>query len=329
MEKASIVIPTYNRSRFVKEAVESVLKQTYDNLEVIVVDDGSTDDTNSVIHRLSDSRVSYFYKENGGSSSARNLGLLKAQGRYVAFLDSDDLWPDKFLSTMLAYLGSQKEFGVAYSPFLFKYADGREIEVSGRGRNTSGWVTRYYFEKTPASIFPSTTIIRKDVLDGFFFDEQLRYCQDYDFFLRLSTRTQFLFVPDIYVERREAPYSTVSLGKRDISPNGPLVLERFYFNLGGDKYVSSLTAKHKISRQYRRLAKEHCRRGHRKAAVSLLKKAIAYYPFELQYYLEFIKAMFIDRKKDEIPNWQMLKPLPDYIKVGDMKFFAQNTVGIA
>jgi glycosyltransferase involved in cell wall biosynthesis len=311
MEKVSVIIPTYNRDRFVKEAVGSVLKQNYAQLAVIVVDDGSTDDTRSVIRQISDSRVSYIYKRNGGCSSARNLGLLKAQGQYVVFLDSDDLWPEGFLSTMLSHLEGQKEYGVAYCPFRYRYANGKEIEITGHGRNTSGWLTRNYFGKTPASIFPSSTLIKKTVLDGFFFDELLKNYEDYDFFLRLSTKTQFLFVPDIYVERREAPYSLVSLENRDISPNGPLILERFYFDLGGDKYVSSLTAKHKISRQYRRLAGEHSRRGHRKAAVSLLKKAIRYYPFDLQYYHEFLKALFLNKKKDKMPDWQMPEPLPD------------------
>jgi glycosyltransferase involved in cell wall biosynthesis len=91
--KVSVIIPTYNRHDIITATIESVLAQTERDLEVIVVDDGSTDDTCKVVEGLQDGRVSYFYKINGGAASARNLGLSKCKGEYVTFLDSDDFWP--------------------------------------------------------------------------------------------------------------------------------------------------------------------------------------------------------------------------------------------
>ena len=97
MPQVSIIIPAYNRSKFLAQAVQSVLSQTATDFEILVIDDGSTDDSRAVIENIYDARLKYFYKENGGVSSARNFGLAKAVGEYVSFLDSDDFWPKNFL----------------------------------------------------------------------------------------------------------------------------------------------------------------------------------------------------------------------------------------
>jgi glycosyltransferase involved in cell wall biosynthesis len=88
----SVIIPTFNRAHLIAETLDSLLAQTFENFEAIVVDDGSRDDTRAVMARYADRRVQYFHKENGGLSSARNFGLARARGEFIAFLDSDDLW---------------------------------------------------------------------------------------------------------------------------------------------------------------------------------------------------------------------------------------------
>lgn len=98
----SIIIPAYNAADYLVQTIESVLNQTYSDFELILVDDGSTDRTCEIIkdYQGKDARIKYFYKENGGVSSARNLGLQKATGDFVSFLDSDDLWDKRFLESM-------------------------------------------------------------------------------------------------------------------------------------------------------------------------------------------------------------------------------------
>jgi len=91
MPEISVIIPTYNRSSLAREAVESVLAQTFADFEVLVIDDGSTDNTKQVIESIQDNRIKYSYKDNGGVSSARNMGIGNASGAFIAFLDSDDL----------------------------------------------------------------------------------------------------------------------------------------------------------------------------------------------------------------------------------------------
>ena len=93
MEKISVVIPTYNRSALIERAVNSVAMQTYENLEIIVVDDGSADDTETVVNSIKDSRIRYIkLPVNGGAANARNVGVEHATGSLVAFQDSDDYW---------------------------------------------------------------------------------------------------------------------------------------------------------------------------------------------------------------------------------------------
>lgn len=314
MPKVSVIIPTYNRSKLVKEAIESVLQQSYKDSEVIVVDDGSTDDTRFVIERISDGTARYIYKNNGGLSSARNVGLINAKGEYVALLDDDDLFPENHLEIMLGKLEQNPDYGVAYSLFKDVYPDGREIEGFGSERYLSGWLTRNFFGKMPC-ILPSATVYRKSVLEGFFFDEGLKKAEDIDALLRLSSKTQFLCVPEAFVIRRKTAGSITHQDSSDISPAVTLILERFYFQLGGDQIVPAKKAKYKFSRMYRSLGKKHYQKGHRNAAISLFKKAISYYPFEPHYYRELLKALFLSKKGDKMSDWQMPKPLSPYITV--------------
>ena len=88
----SVVMPAYNSEKYIAESIESVLNQTFKNFEIIVVDDGSTDNTRKIISDYKDNRIRYYYQENLGSGAARNLGLSNSRGNWIAFLDSDDLW---------------------------------------------------------------------------------------------------------------------------------------------------------------------------------------------------------------------------------------------
>lgn len=96
----SVVIPLYNKEKSIKSTIESVLAQTYINFEIVVVDDGSTDNSIDVVNSIDDARIRLIKKNNGGVSSARNAGIIEAKGEYVAFLDGDDLWHPLYLETL-------------------------------------------------------------------------------------------------------------------------------------------------------------------------------------------------------------------------------------
>ena len=307
MPKVSVIIPTYNRSRLAKEAVNCVLNQTFKDLEVIVADDGSTDDTHIVVQSIMDDRIKYFYKENGGASSARNLGLKKAQGQFICFLDSDDLWPKNFLQTMLISLQASPEYGAAYCMRTLLFENGSTQSSYQKDFFLSGRVTAQLFQKT--FIQTSTICFRKNVLEGIFFDESLNNGEDVDAWLRISTRTKFLFVPDIQIIYRQQTAPADNPAFETKGCNRIRVLERFYFKLGGHKYIPRKAAMRKLSNAYRSAAKKAFNASCRKATIELTKTALQYQKWQIRLYLDLIKAYSINKENDKMPDWQMPKPL--------------------
>lgn len=312
MTKVSVIIPTYNQSQLVLEAIESVLCQTHSDLEVLVVDDGSTDDTAKVVKKIKDNRIKYFYKENGGGASARNFALDRVNGHYIAFLDHDDLWRKNHLEIMLKALNHQEKYGMAYSQYEDHFLNGDIVEGVDKTRHFSGPMTRYFFGKMPC-ILPSTTFYRRDILSEFYHDESADEAGDIDFFLRLSARTHFLFVPESTVIRRRTAGSMTHCLDKSFSHILIRILERFYFVFGGDKIVPAWIAKKKFGRLYRGAARKHLQMGHRQAAINLSRKAIGYSPLNPKYYKDFVKALLLRRKSGVLSDWQMHEPLPPYI----------------
>ena len=132
MPKVSVVIPTYNRGRVVGEAIESVLAQTFGDFEVIVVDDGSADDTAEKIAAIRDSRVRYIRQSNAGVSAARNRGVAEARGEIISFLDSDDLWKPEKLTHEVRFLEEHPEVPAVFGDIEVRFRDGAAIESLAR-----------------------------------------------------------------------------------------------------------------------------------------------------------------------------------------------------
>ena len=128
MPKVSVIIPTYNRSKYVTKAIDSVLAQTYRDFEIIVVDDGSTDNTKEVLKPYTD-RIKYLYQENTGVSAARNAGIRAAGGQWIAFLDSDDEWLPEKLSIQMDYLSRHNEIVAFITNVKFILPDNKSINL--------------------------------------------------------------------------------------------------------------------------------------------------------------------------------------------------------
>lgn len=306
MPLVSVIIPTCNQSDLVKETVQSVLAQTLGDFEVIVVDDGSTDDTRAIITGIQDARVKYFYKPNGGVSSARNYGLAKAIGEYVAFLDHDDLWPTNFLEVMVSHLAREREYGLVYCPITIIHENSKIEKSHNAEFCKSGWITVDLFQKS--MVWTSTAVIRASALKNFCYDEALsgKY-EDGDFYLRLSVRIPFLFIRKVEAIRRE---HTENLSRKiGVHPQRILVAERFYFNLGGYKIISRTIARRKISHACRKVAESHRLEGCRSAAICLYKRAIRYWPFDLRLYAGLVQGFLLNKTKDPNPDWKMPEPL--------------------
>ncbi|MCP4114807.1 MAG: glycosyltransferase [Desulfobacteraceae bacterium] len=178
------IIPTFNRGWILKEAVQSVLDQTYNPLEIIVVDDGSTDDTREILHSFGD-RITVLSQENKGVSAARNLGIRQSHGELIALLDSDDLWtPDK-IACQVDFFNNHPEAEICQTEEIW-IRNGKRVNPKNKHKKLSGMIFKPSLELCLVS--PSAVMIRRSLfeLKGYF-DEELPACEDYDLWLRIAT----------------------------------------------------------------------------------------------------------------------------------------------
>jgi len=191
----SVVIPTYNRSDFLKSAVASVLSQTCIDFELLIVDDGSTDKTPSLVAGYQDARIVYVPQSHQGVSAARNAGIRASRGPWIAFLDSDDCFaPDK-LTRAREYINKFPNFSVFHTEEIW-YRNNQLLNQKTIHRKPEGDVFAQALRL--CCISPSTAVIRKNVFDSTgFFDESLPACEDYDFWLRVSARLAVKLIPEV------------------------------------------------------------------------------------------------------------------------------------
>ncbi|RLA96140.1 MAG: glycosyltransferase family 2 protein [Deltaproteobacteria bacterium] len=200
MPWVSIIIPTYNRRDFLREAIRSVLEQSFRDFELIVVDDGSDDGTREMIQREFPGLLTYLYQENQGVSRARNRGLKLAQGEFVAFLDSDDLWLPRKLERQMAFMQSQPKAQICYTDEIW-IRRGVRVNPKKKHAKYSGWI---YPRCLPLCIIsPSSALMRRGLLEEVGgFDEELPVCEDYDLWLRISARHPIHFLPEKLIVKR-------------------------------------------------------------------------------------------------------------------------------
>ncbi len=198
MPTVSVIIPTYNRADIIGEAIRSVQVQTFENWEIIVVDDASKDDTDRVVTSIDDARVRYIKHEcNRGGSAARNTGIKHSSGEYLAFLDSDDLWfPKKLENQLKVFWNSSSNVGLVYTGTIIKEGC-RKLKPYAEG-----WITNDLLVKNVVGGC-SVGMIKKEVISTVgLFDESLPSSQDKDFWLRISKEYRFKYVDDCMVLKR-------------------------------------------------------------------------------------------------------------------------------
>ncbi|SDD33236.1 glycosyltransferase family 2 protein [Natrinema hispanicum] len=206
----SVVIPTYNRSEVIGNAISSGLNQTFDDLEILVVDDGSTDQTKKVVSTFTDERVRYIpLAENQGANAARNTGVRQANGDLIAFLDADDEWQsDKIEKQVTRFDEVGADVGLVYTGITRKEIDGPIKDSSVH--EFEGDVTRQLLLGNFIGTF-STIMVRKSVFDDVgYLNEPLPSWQDWEFYLRLSTEYNVAAVPEALTVRRSGAAEQIS-----------------------------------------------------------------------------------------------------------------------
>ena len=270
----SICIPTYNRKEYLRETIDSILAQTYKDFEIVVVDDGSTDGTEDMIKKL-DVPVTYYWQQNSGDAAARNKLIELAQGKYISFIDSDDLLMPDAIERMIRIMEAENEDVIVYGSY-FRIDEHGKIYGRCKRRLYSGIITRHLFETilvhACGSMFP-TKILRESPA----FDKSLNICSDYDLWLRLSMKYRFIALPEPTFKRRRhsTNLSEASLENCLIEFQ---VVNRFYQDNGGKELIPKEVAAKVLSRKKCRAGRYAAKEGLYDQACKLLGESFQDYP---------------------------------------------------
>lgn len=198
MNFISIIIPTFNRSPLLKRALDSVYEQTFLEYEIIVIDDGSTDNTAELIQTQYPS-VNYIYQANKGVSCARNKGLEVAKGDWLAFLDSDDEWLPKKLEKQINLLKKHPTNKVCHTEEIW-IRRGVQVNQMKKHQKAGGWIFPQCLPLCAMS--PSSILIHRTVFEDIgYFDPQLPACEDYDLWLRITSKYSVLYINEPQIKK--------------------------------------------------------------------------------------------------------------------------------
>ncbi|MBR1391531.1 MAG: glycosyltransferase [Lachnospiraceae bacterium] len=267
-EHVSIILPTYNRASLIKKAIDSVLEQTYPYFELIVVDDGSTDDTKKQIEEYRDSRIRYVNPGyNQGAAGARNYGIQCAQYDYIAFEDSDDVWrPSKLEKQMQVLVQSTENVGFCYHKILYHMGNHMQAILPAETVELEKKSGNIYAQLLWDNLVGCPTILAKrsciEKTKGF--DTKLKALEDYDFALQMAAHAQAVFIDEILMDARYAT-DGVSGNMANYLTASILILEKYKKD-----YLDTDTFRHRLEI----ILRDSERLGVEGQVVSLLEKIL-------------------------------------------------------
>ncbi len=284
MPKVSVIIPTYNRANLLPRAIKSVLNQTYPNFEIIIVDDGSTDNTKNVVTEFQkkDNRIKYFYQTHfGGPPKPLNLGIHNAIGEYVTFLGSDDEFSPRYLEKLLKpFESSEKNIDVTSCNVLIIDERSKVLKEISKPKNTNN----EYIIKTSLThnyIFGNIFVKRKMFEKVGFFDENLKICEDFDMWIRLAKsgcKFRFVYEPLYIIHTHPNQISSSVDTKKRIG------IANYLFKKYKDLYDKYPKAK---SIYFRHISTMYALSGNKNQALKNILLSIKFAPFYLRNYINF------------------------------------------
>jgi len=283
----SVIIPTYNRPEFLRRAVESVLEQTYENIEVVIVDDCPSNSAESAVDEFSDSRIKYIQHEtNRGVCVARNTGIIEADGEYLCFLDDDDEWMEQKLELQMKLLKQRSDVGFVYTGTQ-RVGDSKEILSVTKPRE-DGDITK---ELLLGDFIPFSTILveRQVIQNAGMLDQNLTNWEDWEWCIRLSKHTKVGYV--------EHPLVLIHKGSHDKRSDNFQQKRDVGFEKFTDK-VQPIAAEHGSWFERKFLAHDNYRlgyaalsNGYHSDAKTHLLLAIKLWPFAIQFYVYLSLAL--------------------------------------
>ena len=295
-ELISVIVPTYNRAQIIGETIESVRNQTYTKWELIVVDDGSTDDTESVVKSFADERISFNRFDHCGLiGKVRNVGLRLANGSFVAFLDSDDLWEPHKIERQLKLFREHPHVA-------FVFGHGQQF---GPGAIAPPQLERFYLGnifhphllEERFVLYPSTFIFRKDVLAGMEWFDETFSAGESDFFLRMSLAHDGIFADDKLVKLRK--HSKNVSRERDLifSQENIKMLDKFLVR----KYISQQEYITLASKQYYKQGLLFLKRSKPFDSLITFRKYFGLKPFHYKGWIRLAQSWLLSRRSKQVP----------------------------
>lgn len=291
MPKVSVIIPAYNHAVYLPDAIDSVLGQTYRDVEILVIDDGSTDDTRRVAAAYGDAII-YIYQENRGLSAARNTGIDSATGQLIGFLDADDFYDPRFLETMVSILDAEEDLAAAYCGFRFVDCAKQPAYQTGSRAVPS---ERLYQTLLDGNFLAVHCVLARRAMFAQLgsFDESLTACEDWDVWLRLARSATVKGIDEILV------YYRMAEGSLSRDPDGMLkhrllVLEK---QLGPVTSDSAEMERRARARAYTATAFEYLQGGAEDRAVECFERAVELYPHLLGELETFYELVLWDQPK--------------------------------
>lgn len=303
----SIIIPTYNRANLISEAIDSVLAQTYRNFEIIVVDDGSTDNTKEVLSKYN-GQIKYIYQDNKGGAEARNNGIKNAQGEYIAFLDSDDLWLPNKLEKQVKYLFDNINISLIYSDAYLSNSENVDSKtlfdiVHPFLSNDKKEVLRYLFLHKP--IYPSTVVTKRSCFDkvGLFNSSLRNLGEDYDMWLRIAKYFNIGYINEPLVHIRDVDKKACS----NMEPIYETAIKTRKALLDSHpNFVDKNTANKFFSSAYYKLGCAQVNNNKIQQARINFLNSIKYFPWNIKKYfclvLTFLPNFLLKKYKKKILN---------------------------
>jgi glycosyltransferase involved in cell wall biosynthesis len=269
----SVILPTYNRAHLISRAIKSVLDQTYQNLELIVVDDGSTDDTKYVVKSVDDERIKYVkHEQNKGANAARNTGIRTAKNDYIAFQDSDDQWfPEKLEKQMKIFDRLSPKVGVVYTGYWRIRNNTKEYSPFSVAQK-DGNLSRVLLGKN--CVPTSTSVVRKACFEKIgVFDEQLPRLQEWELWIRISKHYDFKCVDEPLVNAYECADSLTKNEKAHILAR-ELILRKHFEDIAKETRL--------LGRHYYEIGNLLSLDGRTSRGRHYLKRAATTYPFHIK-----------------------------------------------
>jgi glycosyltransferase involved in cell wall biosynthesis len=228
----SVIIPTYNSEKYISSAVKSVLNQTHHNFELIIVDDGSVDNTQEIINSFNDQRIKYIYQENSGVAVARNTGIENSSGEHIAFLDADDIWVPEKLQIQLDIISERNDVCMIYSAIEMFYTGNDRTKIIKYNHDDNNFVEKLITDPFKSIPYPSTVILKRSCIDkAGTFNPEFKTGEDWDLWLRLSELGKCRYVNQPLVKKLTHNESiTNSLDLKSTEEYHIKLLNKFFAN---------------------------------------------------------------------------------------------------